>query len=46
MSPPLSAAVGLLGVWILMVFLVTNATGSAQSRATQYAEDSETHTYE
>lgn len=30
MSPPPTAALALLGIWVLMVFFVTNETGYAQ----------------
>ncbi|AEH36741.1 hypothetical protein [Halopiger xanaduensis] len=33
MSPPPAAALALLGIWVLMVFFVTNETGYAQLRS-------------
>ena len=33
MTPPPTAALALLGVWVLMVFWATASTGSAQARA-------------
>ncbi|WP_293028684.1 hypothetical protein [Natronococcus sp.] len=40
MSPSAFAAVALLGFWVLMMFVVTAATGEDQLRATGWVDDS------
>ncbi|MDG5818352.1 hypothetical protein [Natronococcus sp. A-GB7] len=40
MSPSAFAAVALLGLWVLMMFAVTAATGEDQLRTTAWLDDS------